>query len=280
MAKVTCCGCGLMGSNLVDAFMNAGHDVTIVDLNEQAAQPFVARGAHYTKNLADALDADFILSNLPNDKIVRSVLEALPKGSLKGKIFVNTTSEVPSDVLAMQKLVEEDGGRYIDSCILTYQGEVGPHTGYLLYSGDKAAFEEIQDTLAALSVPVFCSESTAVAAEIVDLVVIAIHYGYVYTLLEGIARCKQYDYPIDLYIQQVSHMLKALAVSSEHHAKALNVGALLQQDEKTVLSTINDAMAAAGIDQRINPQMRKTTNRSVADHYNKMMNIYQSNYEY
>ena len=119
MAKVTCCGCGLMGSNLVDAFMNAGHDVTIVDLNEQAAQPFVARGAHYTKNLADALEADFILSNLPNDKIVRSVLEALPKGSLKGKIFVNTTSEVPSDVLAPQNCLR----RCTRNCRCQNQGE-------------------------------------------------------------------------------------------------------------------------------------------------------------
>ena len=53
MAKVTCCGCGLMGSNLVDAFMNAGHDVTIVDLNEQAAALCRVEGQENTKQQID-----------------------------------------------------------------------------------------------------------------------------------------------------------------------------------------------------------------------------------
>ena len=30
MSKITCVGCGMMGSNLISAFMDKGHEVTIV----------------------------------------------------------------------------------------------------------------------------------------------------------------------------------------------------------------------------------------------------------
>ena len=35
MSKITCVGCGMMGSNLISAFMDKGHEVTIVDINDQ-----------------------------------------------------------------------------------------------------------------------------------------------------------------------------------------------------------------------------------------------------
>ena len=46
MAKITCVGCGALGSQLVSALMKAGHDVTIVDVNSSMAAPYVAQGAH------------------------------------------------------------------------------------------------------------------------------------------------------------------------------------------------------------------------------------------
>ena len=278
--KITCAGCGMMGSNLVDAFLKAGHEVTVVDLNRAAVEPFLARGAKYTPDLKEALEADFILSNLPNDKIVHAVLQALPKGSLKDKIFVNTTSEVPSDVLKTQEMVEAEGGRYLDATILTYQGEVGPKTGYLIYSGSRSAFLEIESALAALSEPVFLSESTAVAAEIVDLVVIAIHYGYVYTLLEGVARCMQYGISVDDYLAQTKRMLRALAAGTQRHAQELDLAHTMALPTEQVLQRLADAMERAGIQERVCDTMRRTTNRSVADHYDKMMNIYLSHFSY
>ena len=51
MSKITCVGCGMMGSNLISAFMDKGHEVTIVDINDRAAQPYIARGIHYNTRL-------------------------------------------------------------------------------------------------------------------------------------------------------------------------------------------------------------------------------------
>ena len=70
MAKITCVGCGMMGSNIVEAFMNGGHEVFIVDVVDKNALKYIEKGAKYSKDINDALDCDFIVLSLPNDKIV------------------------------------------------------------------------------------------------------------------------------------------------------------------------------------------------------------------
>ena len=41
MAKITCVGCGMMGSNIVEAFMNGGHEVFIVDVVDKNALKYI-----------------------------------------------------------------------------------------------------------------------------------------------------------------------------------------------------------------------------------------------
>lgn len=281
MSKITCVGCGMMGSNLISAFMDKGHEVTIVDINDRAAQPYIARGAHYVKNLADALDTKFIVFSVPDDNVVRKILSGCPEGSLKDKILVNTSSEVPSDVLDVERIVKAAGDHYIDSTILTYQGEVGTQYGYLLYSGEEKAYRIIEEDLYALSnPPIFLGENTSVAAEIVDLVVITAHFGFPYSPLEGIARCLQNGYDIDKYLDQMVDMLPILAHAAREQASQLHLETVDDTDVDTVCNRMTQAMKDAGVSQRLNADWLKATNRSVANHYLKMLHIKETNYEY
>lgn len=281
MSKITCVGCGMMGSNLISAFMDKGHDVTIVDINRKSAEPYIARGAHFSEKLADALDCKFVIFSVPNDNVVRAILAGCPEGSLKDKIFVNTTSEVPSDVLDVERIVKEAGGHYIDSTILTYQGEVGTEYGYLLYSGEEKTFREIEEDLYALSdPPIFLGEDSSVAAEIVDLVVITAHFGFPYSPLEGITRCKQYGYDIDKYLDAMCEMLPVLAKAAQKQAEKLSLDTVDNTDPEVVCNAMTAAMDEAGVSQRLNSDWLAATNKSVANHYLKMLHIKESNYEY
>ena len=47
MKKVTVVGCGVMGSAIIRALMAKDFQVTIVDLNMEAAQPYIEKGAKY-----------------------------------------------------------------------------------------------------------------------------------------------------------------------------------------------------------------------------------------
>lgn len=282
MAKITCVGCGMMGSNLISAFMNQGNEVTIVDINDKAARPYIEKGAHFSKSLEDAAaDCKFILFSLPNYKVVRSVLEGCSKESLKDRIFVNTSSGVPSEVIAMEAYVKSFGGHYIDSTILTYQGEVGTKYGYLLYSGEEKAFRTIEKDLYALSnPPIYLGEDTAVAAEIVDLVVITAHFGFPYTPLEGISRCRQYGIDVDKYIDNTVKMLPVLARAAKKQADELDLEKLYQQPTDSVCREMTRAMDQADVSERLSEDWLNATNKSVANHYRKMLNIKKTKYEY
>lgn len=281
MSKITCVGCGMMGSNLISAFMDKGHEITIVDVNEKAVQPYVARGAKFEPKLANALDSKFVIFSVPNYTISTAILDGCPEGSLKDKIIINTSSGVPSEVLALEKYVKERGGHYIDSTILTYQGEVGTEYGYLLYSGEEKAFREVEADLYALSnPPIFLGENTSVAAEIVDLVVITAHFGFPYSPLEGIARCLQYGYDIEKYLDEMANMLPFLAKSVREQAAKLNLTGVDAEDVDKVCQTMTDAMDEAGVSERLNADWLAATNRSCANHYIKMKKIKETNYEY
>ena len=94
MSKIIVVGCGNMVSNLVRAFMEGGHCVSIVDLKEETAKSFVEKGAAYHKSLQDAGNADLIVLNLVNIDIVKSVINSVDAGYLKGKLVLNTTTAI------------------------------------------------------------------------------------------------------------------------------------------------------------------------------------------
>jgi len=267
-----------MGGNLVDAFMDHGHEVTIVDVNEESAAPRIARGARFATSLEVALDTKFVVFSLPDDNVVRAVLACCPEGSLAGHIFVNTSSEVPSDVLDVERVVVEAGGSYVDSTILTYQGEVGTTYGYLTYSGDERAFRTIEQDLYALSdPPIWLGSDALVAAEIVDLVVVTSHFGFSYTPLEGIGRCVELGIDVDDYLHELTWLLPELSGIDLSVKEAKRIVAA---SEDVALRGVVDAMGKADVFDRFNDDWLRDTNKSVANHYTKMLTIARSGFEY
>ena len=82
MKSITIVGCGVMGSRLVEAMMNAGVKPVIVVRHIEAAEPFIARGAKYAPTLQEAEETDCILLNLPHHGIASAVIKACTKERL------------------------------------------------------------------------------------------------------------------------------------------------------------------------------------------------------
>lgn len=275
MSRITVVGCGMMGGNISDAFLECGHEVTIVDVDPATALSRVERGAQYSETLADALDVKFVLFSLPTNEVVRTVLSQCPEGALRGKIIVNTTSEVPSEVLSLERDVCALGGRYIDAKILTYQGEVGRCDACLLYSGDRAAFDEIGEELRALSPePLFLGNGVSAAAEIVDIVVVAGHYGLTYSPLEGIACCAEYGIDVDEYMGLLGDLLVEL---SEH---ALPGGNLFPALHDEGFGELTGLIKDCGAYDHLSPAWLSEINRGVAAHLRKVIGIAMSDFNF
>ncbi|WP_055495401.1 NAD(P)-dependent oxidoreductase [Streptomyces sp. TP-A0356] len=82
-------GLGNMGRHMARHLIHAGHLVTVHDARSQAAAEHLALGARWADSPADcARDAEFLITMLPNPRIVEDVLlrgnaaAALPEGAL------------------------------------------------------------------------------------------------------------------------------------------------------------------------------------------------------
>lgn len=75
MSTIAFLGLGQMGSPMASNLLRKGHSLRVFDLNQQAVNALVEKGAVAATTPANAtLDAEFIITMLPNGDIVRDVL--------------------------------------------------------------------------------------------------------------------------------------------------------------------------------------------------------------
>ena len=264
--KITCVGCGVMGSSIIGSYLKGGNEVTIVDLNEDAAKPLVERGAAYSASLADALDCDFIFLNLPDHAIDFAVLEPV-KDQLKGMTVVNSTTLTPNQVIETEKFVVDCGARYLDCVIGCYPAEVGTDAGYLVYSGDPSVFEDCKAAFASLSnEPAYLGENVT-ASSIIDLAGVAIHYGFVFSLMEGVSLCLKHNYDVKDFIGNLDAIFPALYTAETRQVLAdfaPFTGEFSDADEATMdiethgLAMVEKAMSESGVKTTFSRNMLKT----------------------
>lgn len=188
MSKVTVVGCGVMGSRLVGALMNAGHEVVIIELNKQAAEPFIEKGAQYSESLQDAPETPVVILNCPSHKVAKIVMSGCTKERMAGKTLINTTTCGPKDVEEMTEIAKNFEMDYLEAKIECYPQEVGTDRGYIMYSGSKKVYEEKCDIIKAFGKSTFLDESPK-AACVVDISFLGVHYGAMIALIEAAAFC-------------------------------------------------------------------------------------------
>lgn len=204
MGEITVVGCGAMGSRLINAFMEAGNDVVIVDLNKEKAEKFIARGARYAETLQDAPETEAIIINVPHNDIARKIIESCTYERLQGKYYINTTGAASMfDIEEMGRVVESRGMKYLEAKIESYPDSVGPDTGYMVYAGSKDVFDKCENLLSALGRAVYVGENPA-WAWISDMALIGVHHGASMALFEVVALGMKYGYPLEKMIQIVS----------------------------------------------------------------------------
>ena len=92
-------GLGNVGGKLAGSLLRNGFDLTVRDLNRDAAQPFLAAGAHWGESPAQMMQAaDAVITCLPTPAASAAVLEAedgLLSAMDAGKIWMemSTTDE-------------------------------------------------------------------------------------------------------------------------------------------------------------------------------------------
>ncbi|GAA2450944.1 NAD(P)-dependent oxidoreductase [Actinomadura vinacea] len=147
---VTVLGLGSMGTALAEAFIKAGHPVTVWNRTADKAAPLVAKGARHAKSIRDALTVGpLIIACLTTYDITLRALG--PDGAaLAGRTLVTLNSGTPDRAAETAAWAAGQGARFLDGAVKDVPAAVGGPDTLLYYSGDRTVFDEHEATLRAL----------------------------------------------------------------------------------------------------------------------------------
>lgn len=120
---ITFIGIGNMGKPMAAQLLNKGFDVTVFDVNAEAARSFVSEhGGKAAASLAAAgRGADAVITMLPNDKVVKSAL--LDRGGIastleRGALAIDMGTSDPRGTVATGSELAGRGIGYVDAPVM------------------------------------------------------------------------------------------------------------------------------------------------------------------
>lgn len=145
--KIGFIGLGNVGAKLAGSLFRNGFDLTVRDLNQEIARPFLDNGAKWAdspKKLAEAVD--LIITCLPNPAASATVIEAddgVLAGIYAGKIWAEMSTTDEEEVKRLGAKVKALGGEALDcpvsgGCHRAATGNISIFVG-----GERSSFEKI-----------------------------------------------------------------------------------------------------------------------------------------
>jgi len=152
--KIGFIGLGNVGGKLAASLLRNGFDLSVRDIDKNAAQPFLDKGAHWTnspKELAE--NCDLIITCLGSPSIVSHVMEAqdgVLAGLSAGKLWLEMSTTEVSEVKRLAKLIEAKGSKALEApvsggCHRAASGNIAIFVG-----GEREAFDRALPALTAM----------------------------------------------------------------------------------------------------------------------------------
>ena len=158
MSEIGFIGLGRMGARMSARLLDAGHTLTVYDVDAKAAEPVVTRGAKRVATPTAVADvAGLVLASLPSPTIVRDVARAVADGR-KAKTFVDLSTTGPRVAAEIAGVLAEKDIAALDAPVSG--GLRGAEQGTLsvMVSGPRAAFDAAEPVLKAFGKLFFMGE--------------------------------------------------------------------------------------------------------------------------
>ena len=149
MSEVTVIGLGVMGSAIVRALLDKGHDTTVWNRTRSKAEPLVERGANLAQDAAAAVRASpIVLVCVRDHRVTRDIL-AVPevRPHLAGRTIVQLSGGTPQQARESERWIGESGAMYLDGEIMVYPDQIGRPEGTILVAGPEAVFQRCEPLL-------------------------------------------------------------------------------------------------------------------------------------
>ncbi len=149
--KIGFIGLGNVGGKLAGSLLRNGFDVTVRDLNREAAQPFLDKGAHWAdspKAMAEVVDV--VITCLPSPAASAAVMEAedgILAGLSTSKIWAEMSTTDEAEVKRLGIMVRAKGAEPVDcpvsgGCHRAATGNIAIFAGC-----ERSTFEKMQPLL-------------------------------------------------------------------------------------------------------------------------------------
>ncbi len=152
--KIGFIGLGNVGGKLAASLLRNGFDLSVRDINKNAAQAFLDKGAHWTESPKElAENCDMIITCLGSPSIVSQVMEAedgVLAGLSAGKLWLEMSTTEVSEVKRFAKLIEAKGSKALEApvsggCHRAASGNIAIFIG-----GEREAFDRALPALTAM----------------------------------------------------------------------------------------------------------------------------------
>ncbi|WP_421133760.1 NAD(P)-dependent oxidoreductase [Alteromonas sp. A079] len=144
-------GLGLMGGNMVENLQKKGYSVTVMDLNKDAVERCVARGANTAssgKELAE--QSDIVMFCLTTSDIVEKVVYAedgVLAGMKAGSVLIDFGTSIPASTRKIGADLAEKGAGMIDAPLGRTPAHAKDGLLNIMASGDMETFNKVKPVL-------------------------------------------------------------------------------------------------------------------------------------
>ncbi|WP_349269738.1 3-hydroxyisobutyrate dehydrogenase [Mycolicibacterium parafortuitum] len=148
MTTIAFLGLGNMGGPMAANLVAAGHPVHAFDLVPELREAAKAKGANvFDTGAAAVVDADVVITSLPNGSIVKAVYDEVVPAAKAGALLIDTSTISVDDARAIHSQAVEKGLAQIDAPVSG--GIKGATAGTLAFmvGGEDDAFERAKPVL-------------------------------------------------------------------------------------------------------------------------------------
>ncbi|NIH84566.1 NAD(P)-dependent oxidoreductase [Amycolatopsis granulosa] len=258
---VTVLGLGLMGRALAGALLRAGHTTTV--WNRSPGKADALPGAVVAGSVREAVAASpVVIVCVTGSAAVREVLDAA--GDLDGRVVVNLSSGASREA----RETAARHSRYLDGAIMAAPSDIGTPASAIVYSGNRAAFDEHEHLLRDLGAATFLGDDPGLAA-LHETAVLGLMYGILNGFLHSAALLRAAGVPAESFVPFAGAGIETVAAWLPGYARQIDEGRYPPVDATldTHLAAIDQVVqesVAAGVDSGPPAFARELARRAVA----------------
>ncbi len=190
-SDVSVIGLGAMGGAIANAFIAAGHGVTVWNRSPERMQPFTELGASPAADARAAVAAaPLIVICIDDYAATRELIDTQQIGKLfQERVLLQFSTGTPQEARDLESWALERRAQYLDGAILAYPREIG-HEALIAVSGKKQTFDGIESLLRALSSNVRYLGDPVGAAAALDVAILSYYVCTHLGLIHGALVCE------------------------------------------------------------------------------------------